>query len=165
MSRGNLARSAPVAIASIIAAGALSVLALRTWVVDPVTVGSESMEPTVLSGQVVLVNRLAPEFGNPLAGRVITFRNPDTHRSTLKRVAAEAGQTLAIRDGTLYVDGDRVNEPYVDPAETDGTFFHRVTVPADHVFVLGDNRATSIDSRDFGFISAGSITGVALWVE
>lgn len=159
------ARSAPVAIVSVIAAGALSALALRAWVVDPVIVGSDSMEPTVLSGQVVLVNRLAPAFAESLSGRIVTFRNSDTERTTLKRVAAEAGQTLAIRDGKLYVDGDIVNEPYVDPSETDGTFFHRVTVPAGYVFVLGDNRATSIDSRDFGFVPLESVTGMALWVE
>ncbi len=157
------ARTASVAIAAV-AAGAVTVLALGTWVVEPVTVGSDSMEPTVRSGDVVVVNRLASEFGGSLVGRVISFRGPLGDRTLIKRVVAEAGQTLAIRDGKLYVDGHVVNEPYVAYAETDGTFFHRVAVPADHVFVLGDNRAASVDSRDFGFVPLDSITGSALWV-
>ncbi|MCU1424375.1 MAG: signal peptidase, partial [Microbacteriaceae bacterium] len=97
------------------------------------------------------------------AGDMVVFRSLDDDRLTLKRVAAEAGQTLAIRDGVLYVDGTLVIEPYVDPRRTDGTFYPLVTVPDGHLFLLGDNRASSIDSRDYGFVPIDDVAGTVLW--
>jgi len=143
--------------------GALVMLALRVWVAAPLTVVSDSMEPTVLQGSIVLVHSAAPSLDSLTVGQLVVFRSPEDGERTLKRVAGAAGQTLAIRDGALYVDGALIAEQYVDSRQTDGTFFHRVTVPAGHLFVLGDNRAKSIDSRDYGFIPIADVIGTVLW--
>ncbi|WP_227497013.1 signal peptidase I [Planctomonas psychrotolerans] len=150
----------PATIASVMVAGVLGVLALRLWVVEPVTVSSDSMEPTVQSGETVLLMKVSPT-GGPLSGRIVAFEGDD-ERILVKRVAAEGGQTIAVRDGLVYVDGDVVPEPYVDSASTDGTFFPLTTVPEGHIFVLGDNRASSVDSRDFGPIPTGDVTATVL---
>lgn len=163
MAPRRLSRPASALVTSVAAAGAVGVLALRIWVVEPVVVSSVSMEPTISRGATVVLSRLGPEQGESLLGRVVALRDPQGGGTTLKRVAAEAGSSLAIRDGVLHVDGQAVVEPYVDPAHTDGTFFHSVTVPAGHVFVLGDNRAQSVDSRDFGFVPLEDVTATVLW--
>ncbi len=156
--------AAPAKIAAVILAGAALALGVRAWGVEPVSVSSESMEPTVGKGAIVLLSHLPWSADASLDGRVVAFHSPEDDALVIKRVAAVAGQTLAIRDGVLYVDEEVVAEPYVDPDQTDGTFFPKVTVPEGHVFVLGDNRVASIDSRDFGFVPVESITGTVLWV-
>ncbi|RJT91317.1 signal peptidase I [Cryobacterium melibiosiphilum] len=120
-------------------------------------------EPTVPRGSTVLIHSVGPSPDHLTAGEMVVFESPENNITTLKRVAGTAGQTLAIRDGALYVDGTRVTEPYLNPRQTDGTFFHRVTVPDGHVFVLGDNRASSIDSRNYGFVPLTAVTGTVLW--
>jgi signal peptidase I len=149
--------------ASLTVAGVLGLLALRIWVVEPVTVSSDSMEPTVAAGETVVLSKVGPQPGDRLVGRIVALRDPRGHGITLKRVAAEGAQSLAIRDGVLFVEGAEVEEPYVDRGSIDGTFFHRVTVPAGHVFVLGDNRDRSVDSRDFGFVALDDIIATVLW--
>lgn len=145
--------------------GAVVVLGLRLWVVEPLTVASDSMEPTVGQGSTVLVSRWQPAADSTGTGQLVVFRSPDDGHSVLKRVVAVGGQTVAIRDGVLYVDDVVVREPYVDPRQVDGTFFGSMRVPVGHVFVLGDNRAVSVDSRDFGAVPVDSIIGSVLWAS
>lgn len=161
-SRTGKSHAAPASATVVALAGAVGVLALRLWVFEPVTVLSDSMSPTVEVGDVVVLSHVVPD--DSLVGDVVAFRDPDDGGVAIKRVAAEGGQTLIIRDGVLSVDERPVDEPYVDPAHVDGTFFHQVTVPEGHVFVLGDNRSASIDSRDFGFVALEELTGTVLWV-
>jgi signal peptidase I len=163
MGRRRVSKRASAIATTVAVAGAFGVLTLRLWVVEPVTVSSTSMEPTFERGQTVVLSRLAPAAGEDLVGRVVGLRDPQDGGITLKRVAAAAGQSLAIRDGVLYVDEAAVDEPYLDPRQNDGLFFHRVTVPAGHVFVLGDNRPDSVDSRDFGFVPLEDLTATVLW--
>ncbi|GAA1424049.1 signal peptidase I [Agrococcus citreus] len=163
MGRRQLTTSTPVGIAVAVLLGVAAVLGLRLWVVEPLTVASDSMAPTVAQGSTVLVGRWQQAAGSPDAGQLVVLRDPVDGRSMLKRVVAVAGQTLAIRDGVLYVDEVAVAEPYVDPRHVDGTFFGLMRVPAGHVFVLGDNRAVSIDSRDFGAVPVEELTGLVLW--
>ena len=146
-----------------IVVGAIGVLALHLWAAVPMTVVSDSMEPTVMQGSVILFHPGGLAQDGTLAGKMVVFRSPEDDRLTLKRVAGTAGQKLAVRDGALYVDGDLVTEQYVDPRQTDGTFFPQVTVPSGHLFVLGDNRAISIDSRDYGFVPIEDVAGMVLW--
>lgn len=153
---------ASVKIFSAVLFGVAGLLALRLWVAEPMTVASDSMEPTVMRGSIVI---LAPGAlpTDPRTGQMVVFRSPENGKLTLKRVAGKAGQTLAIKDGVVYVDGAALHERYVNPRQTDGTFYHEVTVPAAHLFVLGDNRAYSIDSRDYGFVPLTAVAGTVLW--
>ena len=159
----GLTNPMPVRITPVILAGIIGMLAVRLWVAVPMTVESDSMEPTVRQGGIVLLHSVGPRTDELMTSRLVVFRSPQGDRLTLKRVAGSAGQTVEIRDGALYVDGTLVSEPYLNPRRTDGTFFHRVTVPDDHVFVLGDNRGSSIDSRDYGFVPVSDVTSMVLW--
>ena len=90
---------------------------------------------------------------------VTSSPSPQDGTPTIKRVVAVGGQRVAIRDAELIVDEQRVDEPYVDHASIDGVYFGPVTVPAGSVFVMGDRRETSIDSRAYGPIRTADIDG------
>ncbi|WP_246199621.1 signal peptidase I [Arthrobacter zhaoguopingii] len=139
----------------------LVLLLIRGWLVDSLTVSSDSMEPTIPAGSVVLVYKPAAADRIP-AGAVVAFTSPVDRRKTIKRVVAGEGQTVAIRDAKLYVDGVAVPEPFIDHDRIDATYFGPETVPAGSVFVLGDNRSVSIDSRDFGAVPLDAIQGIVL---
>ncbi|MDR6416399.1 signal peptidase I [Pseudarthrobacter sulfonivorans] len=140
----------------------LVVLAARAWLVEPVTVSSDSMEPTISTGAVVLLYKPAAASGWVRNGVVVAFTSPVDGRTAIKRVVAGEGQSVAIRDSELYVDDVAIAEPFVDHSRIDGTYFGPETVPAGSVFVLGDNRGVSIDSRDFGAVPLTSIQGTLL---
>lgn len=141
---------------------ALVVLAVRAWLVEPFSVSSDSMEPTIPSGAVVLLYKPAAAAGWVRNGVVVAFTSPVDGRTAIKRVIAVEGQTVAIRDAELYVDDVAVPEPFVDHSRIDATYFGPVKVPAGRVFVLGDNRGVSIDSRDFGAVPLTAIQGTLL---
>ena len=123
-------------------------LLLRLEVVEPVVIATDSMEPTLRAGEHVLV---VHQGGPPTARDIVMLEAPDG-QAVVKRVVATAGQQVAIRDGRLVVDGHRVHEAYTDHRSIDGVYFGPVVVPPDAVFVLGDNRAGSRDSRVFGSV-------------
>ena len=140
----------------------LAVLAIRTWLVEPVTVSSDSMAPTIQTGAVVLLYKPAAAAGWIRNGVVVAFASPVDGRTAIKRVVAVEGQRVAIRDSELFVDDVAVAEPFIDHSRIDGTYFGPETVPAGSVFVLGDNRGVSIDSRDFGAVPLTAIQGSLL---
>jgi signal peptidase I len=140
----------------------LLVLAARAWLVEPLTVSSDSMEPTISSGAVVLLYKPAAAAGWIRNGVVVAFTNPVDGHTAIKRVIAGEGQSVAIRDSELYVDDVPVPEPFVDHSRIDGTYFGPIKVPAGTVFLLGDNRGVSIDSRDFGPVPMTAIHGTLL---
>lgn len=147
--------------ACVAATGVLAgVVVLRLGVVDSVGVSSDSMEPTYCAGDRLVVVR-AGAGASAEAGDVVTFHREVDGRRTewLKRVVAVEGQTVRIDDAVLVVDGSPVAEPYVDLRTVDGTFYRTVTVGEDTVFVLGDSREFSVDSRDFGAVDRSAITG------
>jgi signal peptidase I len=136
-----------------------AVLFVRAVIVEPREVASESMEPTLHQGSVVLVDKIGPRLRGVHREDVVVFTSPDGGREAIKRVVAVGGQQVAIRDAELYVDGTLVEEPQVDSSRIDGTYFGPVTVPEDTVFVLGDSRSGSIDSRVYGPVPLDSIIG------
>jgi signal peptidase I len=127
----------------------LVLLAGRLLVAEPFHIPSASMEPTLHAGDRVIANKLAYRFGSPQVGDLVVLESP-TGEVFAKRIVALGGQRVEIRDGVLLVDGARRREPYVDYATVDGFFFGPARVPAGTVFVLGDNRGDSEDSREFG---------------
>jgi len=150
---------------TVVAAGAVclalaAVVVIRTQFLDTASVSSDSMAPTVCTGDTVLLARL--HGGDTQAvdvGDIVTFPSPQDGTPTIKRVVAVGGQRVAIRDAELIVDEQWVDEPYVDHASIDGVYFGPVTVPAGSVFVMGDHRETSIDSRAYGPIRTADIDG------
>ena len=142
----------------------LVMVSLR-FVAEPMRVSSDSMSPTFTTGDEVLVQKLGAHARKPSSGDVVVVRSPASGDLMIKRVAALGGQTVGIADGVLKVDGKPVPEPYVDRAQVDGTYFGPVRVPQDTVFLLGDHRLGSVDSRSFGPVPVRSIIGkVALRV-
>jgi signal peptidase I len=136
------------------------VLALRAFVAEPFAIPSASMEPTLRPGDHVLVDKLAYRRGEPRRGDVAVFGAPDGSSDVLlKRIVAIPGDTVAMEDGVLFVNRRSRREPYVDYSRVDSVYFGPVTVPRDGVFVLGDNRAESQDSRDYGPVPRRSLIG------
>lgn len=127
----------------------------RLYVVEPLVIATGSMEPTLSAGEHVLVNHLT---GQARVGDVVLLRAPDGELM-VKRVVATAGQRVALRDGRLVVDGTRRVEPYSDPEALDSVYFGPVRVPAGSVFVLGDRRSGSRDSRIFGSVPLEDVEG------
>lgn len=159
----RLRRHRGIAVAVALAAVVLVLVPVRLFALVPVEVSSASMTPTVRPGGHVLTAR--PWLPGVSIGRgdLVTFRSPVDGRPTLKRVAGVAGDVVEIRDGDLFVNAKAVHEPYVDHATMDSVYFGPVTVPVHDVFVLGDNRANSVDSRDFGALPTSRLTGLVIW--
>ena len=134
------------------------VVLVRTVVAVPVRVASASMEPTFGAGDVVLVSRTRPRIGDLHRGDLVTFRDPAGTRA-LKRVTGLPGDELVVLDGRLHLNGHAVHEPYVDHALVDGNYSRTFRVPDGAVFVLGDNRGNSVDSRDYGPVRDQDLLG------
>jgi signal peptidase I len=126
---------------------------------EPLRVGSTSMSPTLSAGDQVLVEKVTRWWRPPLVHELVVFRDPQHDELVVKRVVARGGQTVGLEDGVLVVDGTAQVEPQVDVTRIDSTYFGPVTVPPDAVFVMGDNRGESIDSRTYGPIPVDDIVG------
>lgn len=134
---------------------------LKLFVVQPFYIPSGSMEPTLMPGDRILVNKFVYRFEEPKQGDIVVFIAPhdSAKRDFIKRVVAVAGQEVAVRGGELVVDGRPVREPYV--VSTNGSDYGPLRVPEDAVFVMGDNRQNSSDSRVFGPLPEKDILGKA----
>jgi signal peptidase I len=129
---------------------------IRFW-----QVSGPSMSPHVSSGEFVVINTLAYRFHMPARGDIVTFRHDGvTPELYIKRVIGLPGDRIRIDRGVVYVNGTRLNEPYV--AFPDDRSEPEIIVPADDVYVLGDNRAVSEDSRTFGPVPERALTGKAV---
>jgi signal peptidase I len=129
---------------------------IRFW-----QVSGPSMSPHVSSGEFVVINTLAYRFHTPARGDIVTFRHDGaTPELYIKRVIGLPGDRIRIDRGVVYVNGTRLTEPYVE--HSDDRSVPEITVPPDNVYVLGDNRAVSEDSRAFGPVPDGALTGKAL---
>jgi signal peptidase I len=147
--------------AAALAAVAVAVVLLRAEVVEPVRIGSDSMAPTLRRGDTALLDKITVRVRDPQRRDLVAFRSPQDGVLNVKRVVGVAGDVVELRDAVLYVNGAATDEPEIDLAADDGTWFGPVTVPADAVFVMGDNRANSIDSRKYGAVSLDDVTGRA----
>ncbi len=144
----------------IVAAALALALLIQQFLVKPFVIPSDSMVPTLVRGDRVLVNRLTYRFGEPQRGDVVVFESPLSTDDYIKRVVAVGGDTVAVQGGRLYVNGVPQEELYLNDELMAGDF-PQVTVPRDEYFVMGDNRNNSGDSRVFGPIAKGRILGKA----
>ena len=139
-----------------------ALLLVRAYLVSPMRVVSESMEPTLYADDVVFVDRRDIGPNQLDRGDLITFTEAGTGHRLLKRVVALPGDSVATIDATLWVNDRPVKEPYVDFSDWEGIFSARIVVPAGHVYVLGDNRGASVDSRKFGTVPIKDVDGRVL---
>ena len=177
--QGRKWRKAPVLIA-IVAMGLLAALFL-----DCYRIPSRSMEDTILYGDYLLMEKFSygaeipftnlrfPAVRAPRPGDVIIFRSPDSPRLYAKRCVAVGGQRVEVRTKALYVDGDRLQDPpfskYLDPQVYEASRTPRdnmgpIDVPEGHLFLVGDNRDNSRDSRHWGSLPAELAVARALLV-
>lgn len=159
---------------SVIVVAVVIATLLRTFVVQQYYIAGPSMETTLWGNDRVLVNKLSYRIGDPQRGDVIVFdritTNGDSvqHDDLIKRVIGLGGETLEIRDCRVFIDGAPLAEPWLSDAPTDencGTAnLDPVRVGQDEVFLIGDNRPMSFDSRMFGPIDRDLIRGRAVVV-
>ena len=138
---------------------------IRYFVVELYMVEGPSMRPTLVNGERLVVNKFIYRFKQPVRGEIIVFKFPsDPSRDFIKRVIAIPGDTIEIKDGRVFVNGQLLNETYI-LEKTRGSY-PLATVPAGHIFVMGDNRNNSEDSRfaDVGFVPYDLIKGKAVVV-
>jgi signal peptidase I len=141
-------------------AGALvAILLAHAFVVEPVRVRSDSMRPNLPPGSVVLIDKVTFLARAPRRGEVVMLREPRTNQEIVKRVIAIAGDSVGIDNGVVVVNGAPLVESYIDNDAMGGFYFGPDIVPAGRVFVLGDNRSDSIDSRTFGAVRVDDVIG------
>lgn len=165
-----------IAIALILA------LFIREFFIQAFKIPSGSMIPTLLVGDRLMVNKLQygakvrftdkriPGLSNPQRGDIIVFVYPDDpKRDFIKRLIAFGGETVEIRDGDIFINGKHIENPAIDKIY----YYNRgeygqpgqiVKVPEGHVYVLGDNSASSHDSRFWGFVPRKNIVGRAEFI-
>ncbi len=160
---------------------------VRYYLFTPTLVRQTSMTPTILDGERVLINRVVRTFNLPLyRGDIITFEKPVrtvdgcgayderhglwdfflhdvievTKVSFIKRVIGLAGDHVEIKDGSVYVNDQKLSEVYLNGIKTPITGdYHDIVVPEGYIFVMGDNRNGSSDSREFGCIPLEKVEG------
>ena len=141
---------------------------VRPVIAAPFYVGSESMVPTLMVKDRLLVNKFIYRFTEPSRGDIALFENQQGGGDPLiKRVVGLPGDRLELRDGEVYIDGAPLEEPYLtrdacEPGLPKTCSFGPVTVPEGHYFMMGDNRTNSLDSRFFGPVPEDDILGEAL---
>lgn len=143
---------------------------IRTYVVEPFEVPSASMETTIMTGDRLFAEKVSYHFADVQPGDIVVFSDPQvSSRVLVKRVIATEGQTISISGGTLYIDGVAQSEPYVTGetyplSQTAGnvSISYPYVVPEGEVWVMGDNRENSSDSRYFGSIDEDTIFGKAI---
>jgi signal peptidase I len=148
---------AMVALAFLLAQG------IKTYVLQPFVVPTGSMESTIMTGDRVLSEKISYYFAEPQPGEIVVFDDPQgRHPQLIKRVIAVEGQTVDIVDGVVLVDGEVLSEPYLDNVVTDvGTEPIPTTVAEGQVWLMGDNRPNSGDSRFIGAQPVGAINARA----
>jgi signal peptidase I len=147
-------------------------LIVRAFVLQQFAVSGHSMDTTLHDGDRVLVNKLSYRMHDPNRGDVVVLKTIEGagERDLIKRVVALPFETVEYRNCVLFIDGRELIEPYLDPTVVTPTSCggdqSKLTVPANHVYVMGDNRGGSKDSRDIGPVDYQDLLGrafVIIW--
>jgi signal peptidase I len=159
-----------------IAIAVVAVLALKAWVVNPYRIPSSSMEPTLHcaapepgceagASDRVLANRFIYRFRDPGRGDIVVFRTPEkavercgAGGTFVKRLVGLPGDRIALQRGVLRINGEPVEESYVNGGPPGPDFAQRTMGP-DEYFMMGDNRAQSCDSREWGPVTRADLIG------
>lgn len=151
-------------------------LLIRQFVAAPFVVPTGSMEPTIMVGDNLFAQKVTLELGQGVkAGDIVVFDNPAPDPATghdvlVKRVIAVGGQTVDLQNGRVYVDGRELDEPYaageslpLDTQASGVSVSFPYTVPEGSIWVMGDNRENSADSRYFGAVPESNLIAVGFF--
>ncbi|HEX2040632.1 MAG TPA: signal peptidase I [Acidimicrobiales bacterium] len=153
--------------AAIVLVALLVAFLVKTFLFQPFYIPSESMVPSLEVNDRVLVNKLSYKLHDVNRGDIVVFERPpgpvaSTIKDLIKRAVGLPGETIEGRPDGVYVNGKKIPEPYLADGATTGTF-GPITLEDDQVFVMGDNRTFSQDSRIFGPIDEDLIEGRAFF--
>jgi signal peptidase I len=153
------------------------VLAIKAWVVNPYRIPSSSMEPTLHCARPdtgcearfsdrVLACRFCYRLWSPKRGDIVVFHTPPladvrcgAGGTFVKRLIGLPGETWEERAGYIYINGKRLDEPYVKPDRRDARTISPIKIKPGHYFMMGDNRSSSCDSRAWGTVPRGNLIG------
>lgn len=146
---------------------ALVIVIAITLVIKPTIVKENSMQPTLYANNYLLVNKQAYRFGDEKRGDIIVFQSElededGNQKLLIKRIIGLAGDIISIKDGKVFLNGEELKEDYIKEEETPGDI-KDYKVPEGQLFVMGDNRRVSIDSRDpdVGCVKEDTVMGKA----
>ena len=161
-----------LSLVAMVAAIAGLAYVFRTFVFAAFEIPSASMEETIMTGDLVFTEKVSYAFADVKRGDIITFidqeDNSENPRMLIKRVIAVGGDKVDIRDGSVFVNGSKLQEDYTKGkrsyTSSSSTITYPYLVPKGYVWVMGDNRSNSQDSRYFGAIPLTAVQGRALLV-
>jgi signal peptidase I len=163
-------------LVGVVVVAILVAVLLRTFVVATYSIPSGSMEPTLKIGDRIVVDKLSYHLHGVDRANIVVFSTPPTENCAgppvadlVKRVIGLPGETISLADGNVYINGDLLPEPFLPPNLRDDTYpgpstapyalHHAYRIPAGEVYVMGDNRPESCDSRYWGPIRESTIVG------
>jgi signal peptidase I len=153
------------------------VLAIKAWVVNPYRIPSSSMEPTLQCARPdpgceasfsdrVLACRFCYRIWSPHRGDIVVFKTPPLAQircgaggTFVKRLIGLPGEVWSEKDGYVYIDGKKLNEPYIQAGRRDTRTMGPIRIPPGHYFMMGDNRNSSCDSREWGTVPRKNLIG------
>jgi signal peptidase I len=137
-------------------------LFINLFLAQATQVLGQSMEPTLHSSQRVVIEKITYRFHGPRRGDIVVIDSPDQREMLIKRVVGLPGEIIEVKDGRVFVNDEPLQEPWA--TKQGGRHYDPQTIPPLHVFVLGDNRGASNDSRNFGPVPIEDIVGHA-WLS
>jgi signal peptidase I len=135
---------------------------IRGFILEPTYVQGPSMLNTMKTGDKVIINKLIYRFKSPARGEIIVFHTPQD-RDLIKRVIGLPGETIQVKNYRVYINGKLLQEPYLN-FSTQTSTVPPTKIAANHLFVMGDNRLNSTDSRELGPIPIDEIIGRAEFI-
>lgn len=157
----------PLLIAAVLA------VFIRTFLLGPYKIPTGSMRPNLMEGDRIFVDKITYRFREPERGDIIVFKYPlDRKKDFVKRLVGLGGETLEIRDGQIFINGRRLDQPvsiserfYYNRDDWNyGKRGFQIKIPEGHLFALGDNSAQSSDSRNWGFVPRKDVVGRAVLI-